>query len=121
MKFNEKEIHPTYEKTTITRACGTVYEITKGYESEICSNILSLQVQKFVDTGTWRGLNVNTVGIKGRYVYNQGLKIYLFFGTPSRKAGVNHGRRKLLIGGQAVITSVMRNNQGRYCHQTGRG
>ncbi|MGI6319114.1 MAG: 50S ribosomal protein L31 [Firmicutes bacterium] len=52
----KKDIHPPYEKTTITCACGSVYEVgstKKNMKVEICSNCHPFFTgkQKFVDTG----------------------------------------------------------------------
>jgi len=52
----KKEIHPAYEKTKITCACGSVYEVgstVKDMKVEICSNCHPFFTgkQKFVDSG----------------------------------------------------------------------
>ena len=52
----KKKIHPTYEPTTITCACGTVIETrstAKDIRVEICSNCHPFFTgkQKLVDTG----------------------------------------------------------------------
>lgn len=52
----KKDIHPKYEKTKITCACGSVYELgstRKEMRVEICSKCHPFFTgkQKFVDTG----------------------------------------------------------------------
>jgi len=52
----KKEIHPAYEKTKITCACGSAYEVgstVKDMKVEICSNCHPFFTgkQKFVDSG----------------------------------------------------------------------
>jgi large subunit ribosomal protein L31 len=52
----KKELHPNYEKTTISCACGSSYEVgstKKEMKVEICSNCHPFFTgkQKFVDTG----------------------------------------------------------------------
>ncbi len=52
----KKEIHPAYEKTKITCACGSVYEVgstVKDMKVEICSNCHPFFTGKlkFVDSG----------------------------------------------------------------------
>ena len=52
----KKDIHPSYTKTKIVCACGSVYEVgstRKDVKVEICSNCHPFFTgkQKFVDTG----------------------------------------------------------------------